>query len=260
MNKKRGQASLFVLGGIILVGLIILFLISRNIEIKQTPKIQGKDIHSKLQYCIEPKLKEIIKTIGERGGSVNPELYIKFQFEEEKEPHNISFLCYNNLYYYPCINQNPLLIEHVKNEIKKEVEPVVRECFEKIKEDYEKKGYSYSGNKNITLSINLSEGKVILDIKNNILLKRENKTIEKKEFRLFFDDYIYDLMILAQEIVNQEADYCDSYYAELSILNPQIDISKFRTSDLNIIYTLRYIKNNETFRFAVRGCVIPPGI
>ena len=64
---------------------------------------------------------------------------------------------------------------------------------------------------------------------------------------------------MAHEIVSQESQFCYFEYLGYMLLYPEYKIDKFRTSDETIIYTIDHKDSKEMFRFAVRGCVIPPG-
>jgi len=44
------------------------------------------------------------------------------------------------------------------------------------------------------------------------------------------------------------------------LLNSEFELDKFKTGNSKTIYTLKHRKSQETFRFAVRGCVIPAGM
>ena len=70
----------------------------------------------------------------------------------------------------------------------------------------------------------------------------------------------FDLALIVQEILSQESWYCNFEQNGFMLLYPQYDIEKFRTGDSSIVYTVTDKKTEEFFRFAIRGCAIPPGI
>ena len=69
----------------------------------------------------------------------------------------------------------------------------------------------------------------------------------------------YDLAIVAQEIVSQEARFCNFEQVGYMLIYPEFAITKFRTGKSDTIYTIKSKESGERFRFAVRSCVIPPG-
>jgi len=69
----------------------------------------------------------------------------------------------------------------------------------------------------------------------------------------------YDLALVVQEIVNQEARFCHFENLGFMVFYPKFNIERFRTGDGTLIYTAKHIETQEEFKFALRGCVIPPG-
>jgi len=59
--------------------------------------------------------------------------------------------------------------------------------------------------------------------------------------------------------VSQEARFCNFEQQGFTLLYPEFEIDKFRTGEGSIIYTVQHKKTGEVFKFAVIGCVIPPG-
>ena len=70
----------------------------------------------------------------------------------------------------------------------------------------------------------------------------------------------YDLAVISQEIVSQEAESCNFEILGFMLLNPEFEADRFRTGDSTTIYTIKHKGSEEWFRFAVRSCVIPPGV
>jgi len=67
---KRGQVSVFVIVGVLIVVLILIFFIVRNSEFGKS-KVEIQKIHSFVQDCIEKESMEVIYEIGEHGGYYN---------------------------------------------------------------------------------------------------------------------------------------------------------------------------------------------
>ena len=65
---------------------------------------------------------------------------------------------------------------------------------------------------------------------------------------------------IAGEIVNQESDYCNFDTLGFMIIYPEYDVSKFETGDGILIYQIIDRNSNKEFTFAIRGCVLPPGM
>lgn len=259
MKSKRGQITIFII-----IALVVVAVISAVILYKRglLPDIGGtKDINpdSFMESCLQKKIKEGINILYDQGGNINPTLYRKFQFTNETKPSNISYLCYTQNYYVPCINQAPMLIQHIKSEIEDYISYDTRSCFDELTSKLEKQKYVVDAKYN-GFEIELDPNKVITNIDAELILTKNDETTDKKGFKVFASSKIYDLSVLVQEIISQEARFCNFEDLGFMILYPEFEIDKFRTGDSTIIYTVGDRETGEKIKFAVRSCIIPPGI
>ncbi len=256
---KRGQMSIFIIIGIMLVSLIALFFLMRQGVIPSIGKSPETNPNSFLETCMRDKIKDTLNILLSQGGYINNPLSKKFKFEGEKNYSYISYLCYNQNYYLPCINQEPLLIQHLKKEIKNYISDDIENCFGELGSSLEEQGYVvdavYKG-----FEVDLVSKKIIIDIDGKLTLTKTDETKKIEKFKIIFLTRLYDLAVVGQEIVSQEAKYCNFEQLGFMLLYPQFKIDKFRTGDSTIIYTVQHSDSKEKFRFAVRSCVIPPGI
>jgi hypothetical protein len=259
MNSKA-QISIFIIIAILLVVGIGLILILREVK-PSIPGLGGEEINPNifLESCLDNKVRESIKLISEQGGYAKPTFYKNFSFIDENFFRNISYLCYNFNNYKPCINHEPLLISHLEDEIHNETAETVEECFfslvDSLKEEKYKVYSEYHGFK-----VELGEGKVIIDIEAKVVFNKSKETERKENFRIIYPSKFYDIAIVVQEIISQEAKYCNFDISGYTYLHPEFKIEKIATSDLEIIYKVEHRNTKERFFFAVRSCVIPPGI
>ncbi|MFH1586150.1 MAG: hypothetical protein ABIB79_05265 [archaeon] len=257
--KHKAQVTIFIIVAIMIVALIIMFFLLRS---KLPSSIGGKpevNPNAFLQTCLEDKVKETINLISEQGGYTEPKLYRTFKFEDKESYKNFSYLCYTMNNYLPCINQEPMLIQHLKNEIHDYIKDDVDECYSNLGMSLRDRGYVVDARYN-GFDVNLQERKIIIKINGNLKLTKSGETTPLKDFKTVFSTRFYDLAIVVHEIISQEAEYCHFDVSGFSLFYPKFKIDKFRTSDLETIYTVEHRDSGERFRFAVRGCVIPPGI
>ena len=251
-KPKHAQVTIFIIVGVLIVSIIVLFFLLRSDII-----LDGGDGHETnpdifLEYCMEDKIKKTVETISAPGGYVNPTFYKRFKFEGE-DYRDIFYLCYNQNYYLPCINQEPMLIQHLKDEIKEEIKFEVEDCFTELGKSLDKQGYTvdatYRGFK-----VELMPKKIVVEINANMTLTKTEESLRYENFTIIVASRFYDLAIVVQEIVSQEARFCNFELLGFMLLYPEFNIDKFRTSDSTIIYTIKHGK--EKFRFAIRGCVV----
>ncbi len=258
INQRRGQVTMFIIvAAVIVVGVVLFFLIKNEI----IPGIGGgQEINPKsfLQVCVEDKIRESVELIAIQGGYVENKLNRSFKFSDEKSPGDISYLCYNQNNYLPCVNQEPMLIQHLKSEIKNSISNEIRSCFDDLTKNLQNKGYVVDATYR-DFSVEMASGKVIINVDASLTLTKSGETTNQNLFTITFLSKFYNLAIVAQEIVSQEAKYCNFEHLGYMLLYPQFDIDKFRTGDSTTIYTVTDRDSEERFRFAVRSCVIPPG-
>src|SRR3989344_4678882 len=147
-KNSKGQITIFVITAVVIVAIVGLFFIFRTGVI---PGIGGgtkeTNANAFLSSCIEDKIKESVNLISLQGGYTEPvSLSVRFKFQEDDAHYNISYLCYTPLSYVPCINQNPLLISHVENEIKNYIFNDFETCFDEMKSGFKRQGFDVAPN------------------------------------------------------------------------------------------------------------------
>lgn len=261
MKNIKGQVTIFIIIGILLIGIIVLFFMLK--EDVNLPDIGGAKTTTNpsafLDSCLKDKIRESINLIGRKGGDINPELYIPFKFEGESGFTQISYLCYNQNYYQSCINQQPLLIKHVEEEIHDYISDDIEDCFTQLGSSLENQGYVVNSNYR-NFEIELVPKKITAKINAEIILTKSGETSKQTDFKVILPTKLFELAGLAQEITNQQAKYCSFNELGYMLAYPEWSIKEFTAWDSTVIYTLEHEKTKEQFRFAVRGCVIPSGI
>jgi hypothetical protein len=263
IKNIRGQVTIFIIIAIIIVAVVLLFLVLRqnkNPEIDQKP---GKNIGSFLDSCMKERLSETVNTIISQGGYIEPELYKEFLFSGDSTPTKIAYLCYNNKYYYPCVNQEPVLMTRIEEEIKEEIKTDVYDCFLSLGQSLKKEGYEIqSQHKEGDFEVSIEPGRVMIDVNAQITLTKTGETTIEKNFRIKFPTKLYELISVVQEALNKEAgsSNCDFDYVSYQTFYGDFRIEKNLGSNETEIYSITNKDTGEKFRFAVRGCVIPPGI
>ena len=258
---KRGQLTIFIIVGILLVATTVLFFLLRSGVI--APNLGGgaKEAGptSFLQSCIEDEIKTTVDILSIQGGYINPVLSKRFKFEDEDQYHNISYLCYTQSYYTPCLNQQPMLLQHIKNEITLQISEEVEICFNELVLNLEDDGFvvdaAYGG-----YEVKLTPGRIIIDIDAEITTTKTDQTSKQENFQISVPTKLYNIAVVAQEIISQEARFCNFEYLGYMLTYPEFSIDYFRAQDATIIYTVGHVDTNDKFRFAVKGCVIPPGL
>lgn len=256
---RKGQITIFVILGLLLVALSLAFISMRNEREPTTGGKQEPNLNSFFQSCLEEKIRKTVYTISEQGGYINSKLNKTFKFEGETDFHDIAYLCYNHNYYSACINQEPMFLQHLKKEIETNIAEDVSICFGEAASSLERKGEVVEAKYN-GFNVQLAPRKIIVNVSGEITSTKSGQTAIEKDITGIFPSRLYELAIVVQEITSQEARFCNFENLGFMLFYPQYDIDKFRTEDSAIIYTVGYKGGNDRFRFAIKGCVIPPGL
>ena len=251
MNSK-GQITIFIILALILiVGIVLIFLLRQGPE---TEVVSADDPQAFIQSCTREVIEEALKLIMITAGDIEAKGTVMYN------GNNITYLCYNENYYGACINQRPLLIEHIQDEITEYIKPRVSNCFQVLEETLEPR-YDVEMEGNWDLKTKLTSQGVEVEIERDFKMQRGDEVQNFDLFKINFLHPIYSLAEVAMEIVNQEARYCNFDILGFMIIYPKYDITKFRTGDSTTIYSITegVTEREYGFTFAVRSCAIPAG-
>lgn len=260
-KKRNAQVTLFIIVAIIIVSGIIMFFVFREGVDSDGGFLKETNENSFLDACLEEKITEIISTISLQGGNIEHKegpKYLNFKFGNEPS-RDISYLCYTGLYYEPCINQQPLLIQHLKKEIKNYSANYVESCFSNLTRSLEKDGYNVDSNYN-GFEVKLESKKVILEIDADISKSKADESSKVSNFKIIIPTKFYDLAIVSQEIISQEAEYCNFNYIGFMAFYNEYKITRVNTVNESRVYSVEHRASKEKFRFVIRGCAAGPGL
>ncbi len=233
----------------IVIVIVLFFLIRREPEIEIGSEKNPEDYIDK---CARDHVKKAIEILSPQGSYISP---INYKLHEEDK---IGYLCFNENNYQGCINQEPMLIEHIEQEITQYITPKIEDCFQELKQELENRNYQIKYGL-MDIETELNSKKVIVTIDRDMEMTKNQETRKFDKFTSRVNHPIYDLASIALQITNQEAKYCNFEYLGYMAFYPSYKIEKFRTSDSIKIYEIIERSSQESFKFAIRGCVVPPG-
>jgi len=106
---------------------------------------------------------------------------------------------------------------------------------------------------------NFQTNLVKVDIARDFQMTREGSTRNFKDFEINIIHPIYDLAEIANEIASQEAEFCNFNTDGFNSNYPKFKTRKEMIEDTKI-YIVSKRDSNVDFTFAIRGCVMPPGL
>ena len=246
--NKKGQIAIFVIFAILVVAVVIFIF-----AFPQT-NVFSSNINpsSYLRDCIAPEIENIKNVLSEQGGYTTPDNYVMYK------DLKLEYLCYTSEFYTPCTVQQPLLLRHTNNEMKKYIEPRAKQCFENLKDQYEKKGYEVRSGAS-AVNVSVVPGRIAVEFLAPItLIKEDTQTFQK--FAVSVDSNWYDLINTAVNIIQYESVFGDSETGLYISYYPNLKIAKTRRDDGSTIYQLSDVTSEDKFAFATRSLVWPRGL
>ncbi len=242
---------IWVILAIALVASMILYF-----TIEKGPKITTqKDFNAEsyIESCVREHVNDAVDKMIPHGGFVEP---VNFKVYDDIK---IEYLCENIGSYLPCVNQHPMFLNEMKEEINNYISPKVEQCFVDFKKQIgDRNGDVEYGPMKIEVS--LAPDRVYTDIarKTTITQSGDSRIVEEYNFEMI--NPLYNLGNVAIEIASQEAKYCYFEYVGYMILYPRFSIEKFAMSDSTKIYRIKDKKTDKELNIAIRSCAIPAGI
>ena len=249
--KKKGQLTIFIILGIIIVVLgILIFLFFPKIQLGLGFSTSDPNIF--IQNCMEDETKELVEKLSLQGGSFNPENYILYQDEK------IEYLCYSNEDYIPCVMQKPLLKSSFENEIKSNLIAQKNSCLESLKESFESQGFDVQ----ITpgdFEVKILPERVEANLGESLTLSKDSAE-RYSNLKTIVNSNLYTFLGIASSILNMEANYGDSETTIYMNYYHDLKLEKLKQGDGSTIYIITNREEGDKFQFASRSVVFPAGI
>ena len=251
--KNKGQIAIFVIIAIMLVAGLALFFFARgNQGIISVGGIEFNPARY-MDQCIQDAVVEVSDAMIEQGGVYEPQDYKLY------EGVKATYLCKNINYYQPCINQQPQYVSFVEKQIRDEIKDDISLCLDSLREELENRNYevSYSA---FNVSIEIKQGSVSVSLPLELVLRKGDVSQRFDTLSSVTRTPIYDLALVAHEIVSQEAKYCYFEYVGFNLLYSDFITSVNKLSDDTKVYSVEHVPTKKIMRFAVRGCAFPAGL
>jgi len=248
--NKRGQVTIFIILGIIIVALGIIFYMFYP-QIRATFGFEVQSPYGFMQSCLEEDIANAATAVALHGGSIAPVFNYSYLNEE------MEYLCYTNEYYKTCTVQQPFLINHIEEEIENEIKGKVNECFNELEDSFRDRGYDVVLRQS-DFKVDLLPKRIALNTNTTLSLKKED-TATYESFNIGFTNSLYDLASIAQNIIEWEATYGDSETTAYMDYYHDLKIEKIKQTDGTTIYIISDKNTGDKFQFASRSVAWPPG-
>ena len=260
--KNRGQIAIWIIIGIVLVGsILVFFTIDKDAGLITPGESESVfDMQSFLDECTAQYTESALELMLPQGGFIAPTNYRYFNNTK------IAYLCENIGYFEPCVNQHPLFIKEIENEIDLEITPKISDCLRQMKFEFENQQGKITFNDETEtpeIKVDLNEDVIKIEIEKKTTIEKQGEKRVFEKLTSTVKSPIYNLASIAAEIASQEARYCYFSNDGYSILYPRYNVSRYAISDDfggAKIYSIEDSKSGKVMNIAIRSCAIPPGL
>ncbi len=241
--KKKGQVTIFIIIGIV----IVISILSFFLWLKPT-YFSGKSASLNFEGCIQDSVEQGIQQLGKTAGSINPEFTLTTLGEK------ITYLCYTNEFYKTCTVQNPFIKQHFEEELTNLIKEKVNTCYSNSIGNLRAEGYEVaSGEVSYEVSLELGVVRLSIDAPTNVGASKFTK------FNIELSSPIYEMVMLATSLIQTESKFGETDTSYLMTLYPDYLIEKQEQGEGTRIYTINSKTFGNKFKFATRSLVFPPG-
>ena len=244
--QKRGQVTIFIVVAIIIAALILFSYFYLY------PKyVSQADKRPILDRCIQDEIQKQIVSLSLDAGM--PDSKFRYMYLDE----NISFICYTNEYYKPCVVQQPFLKEAFEKSLAKNMQPVIQQCYDRAISDLVARGNEViSGDIKTNLTIDPNGVSVLINAPTSVSSGEASVSFSK--IRVNLASNIYTILMVANSLLQFESTYGDSDTSSFMYYYPDLNVQKIRRDDSVKIYIITD-KKDIKYKFASRSYAWPPG-
>lgn len=251
--QKRGQATIFIIVGIVILITIILILFLRGSFIKEeiSPEDARKILNSQLnpieeqiENCISSIAPEGVKILASQGGTLTPLSYTLYNGT------NVQYLCYKEPGITTCI-QKPLTRSGVETQISDYVKNQIFTCLDLSQFEKDKRFKLTTGKINVNTEIN--DNNVQINLNYPITLSRAGIKTTIEDFSSSLRMPLGKIIDLTSEIINSEIETGEFNNIGYMVKTKGEIIVERHTPFPDEVYVLKAKDNSLIFQFGIEG-------
>lgn len=250
--RKKGQTTLFIILGIVIVMIVALFFYLRSQLI--IGPVNVEDLRSEMENvkeyvseCVEEISEEPIIMIGKQGGYLNPTSYRMYN------DSRVSYLCYNIKNKDTCYNKM-LQLKDIEEQLTQKIQYDIKKCNVR-KFQSSLKGYNVLATKEPKVDVVIGKESVVVEVDYPIIL-RSKKTETEVKIDKFVANLKYplgELYEVSQTIIDTETQFGDFDPLIYMLAKKGLyKVYKHRPYP-DKIYILKTDDNEYIFQFFVQG-------
>jgi hypothetical protein len=247
--EKRGQATIFIILGIVLVVAVILFFVLTKTEIIPpllTPSdaaSQIRDVDEHVTDCLQEVGIEYVNILGAQGGYLNPGPDTFRMYNDSQ----VSYLCWNQEGLPTCTNRL-LTVSRMEEDLTDAISQGLQTCINvydvsqdiQAEEDWE-------------LEVDIAQENVVLTLFYPVEVAKGSDIATEDEFVQTLDVPLGNLYDVSQDIVNQHAVIGD-FDPLLYMLEKLSQYTIYKNKPYpDVIYQVKEREHSFVFQFGIQG-------
>ena len=247
--NKRGQMTIFIILGIVLVTAVVLYFVLTKANIIPpllTPSDAAselRDVDEHITGCLEEVGMDYVTILGLQGGylSTGPDTFRMFNDSQ------VSYLCWNQEGIPTCRNRL-LTVNHMEEELTQSINQALQTCINV---------YEYSDDVEAVaawdLDVAINRNSVTLDFYYPVEITRKEDVASEDEFSETLNVPLGELYEVSQDIVNEHATIGD-FDQLLYMLSKLSKYTIYKHKPYpDTVYQLKMREQDYVFQFAVQG-------
>ena len=248
--EKKGQTTLFIVLGILLVAIVILYLVLVRQDIIPpllAPTDAATDmaaVETHVKGCLEDVGGTYVTLIGLQGGYLSPAPDTYRLYNDSA----VSYLCWNQEGVATCTNRL-LTLSHIEEELTDAIDQELSTCIN-VKDISSDADIA----KEWELAVAIRQNSVDLTLDYPVTIDKGKGDIASEDtFSASVDAPLGDLYQVSQDIVNDHALYGDFDHL-LYVLSKVGRYSVYKNSPYpDVVYQVRLLQDDYVFQFAIQG-------
>ena len=246
---KRGQVTVFIILGVIILILAALFLYLREskglfVPSGQYLQSQLTPIQTNVEECVTTAVGPGIILLGKQGGSFSPGNYRLY------DGNKVKYFCTNLPGKDQCLNMIPSLAS-ITEDFKTYLQFQVDSCVDKqLLDDL---GVDVEGSKQLNVLTTFNQGTLLVETTYDVTLKRDQERVRFPPLKKTYDAPLEELYFVSRDIVQSQATTGD--FEQLTYMLNRKGLYEIQVDKPfpDTIYKLNKKNSNYQFWFAIEG-------
>ena len=251
--EKKGQVTIFIIIGIVIMVIIVLALFGRDLLLnpegeegisKRTLELQMGEVEKRIDRCIDEKVGEKIKVLGEQGGYFDSVDY--FYYYGDK----IAYLCKKIDPDKNCVN-SILRKEGVSLRLQEVLGDSITRCLDFS--DLRNQGDFEFETGEMNVSVQIEYDNVFVEVFYPVVLMSKSLVVDRDIFVREVDVPLGDMINVANDILRSEAVAGDFETLGYTLLHSSRYNIEKRNPYPDRMYIIHVLNNPYIFQFAIEG-------